>query len=82
MELEGNRLIAWNLLLGADDHRGYTSDLAIVTVGLDPGTRLGCAAAEMAVSGWLGVVLSWPRRLITGELGEMDEFFAVGLPGW
>jgi uncharacterized protein len=68
MELEGNRLIAWNLLLGADDHRGYTGDLATVSVGRDPGTRLGYVAAEMAVSGWLEVVLSWPRRFIAGEL--------------
>ena len=82
MELEANRLIAWNLLLGADDHRGYTGDLATVTVGLDPGTRLRYAAAEMAIPGWLDVVLSWPRRFITGELGEMDGVFAaeVGLP--
>jgi hypothetical protein len=70
MELESNRLIAWNLLLGADDHRGYSGDLATVTVGRDPGTRLGYAAAEMAVSGWLAVVLSWPRRFIAGELAE------------
>jgi uncharacterized protein len=66
MELEDNRLTAWNLLLGTDDHRGYTGDLAIVAVGRDPGTHLGYAAAEMTVSGWLGVVLSWPRRFIAG----------------
>ncbi|HLX46909.1 MAG TPA: ATP-binding protein [Streptosporangiaceae bacterium] len=84
MELEGNRLIAWNLLLGADDHRGYTGDLAIVAVGRDPGTRLGYAAAEMAVRGWLEVVLSWPRRFIAGEFGKIDDSFTVeaGLSGW
>jgi hypothetical protein len=67
MELEGNRVIAWNLLLGEDDHRGFRADLATVMVGQDPGMWLSRAAAMMEVSGWLEVVLSWPRRFITGE---------------
>jgi DNA helicase HerA-like ATPase len=80
MELERNRLIAWNLLLGEDDHCGFLADLAGVMVGQDPGMQLSHAAAVMGVSGWLEVVLSWPRRFITGEA---DEAFALeaGHPG-
>ena len=70
MELEDNRRIAWNLLLGDDDHAGFLADLAAVMVGQDPGSHLAQAAAAMDVSGWLAVVLSWPRRLIAGEAGE------------
>jgi hypothetical protein len=66
MELEANRRVAWNLLLGDDDQDGYLTDLAAVMVGHDPGTHLAQAAAVMDVPGWLEVVLSWPRRFITG----------------
>jgi uncharacterized protein len=69
-ELVGNRLVAWNLLLGEDDHEDFLADLATVMVGLDPGQQLRAAATEMEVSGWLPVVQSWPRRFI---LGGWDE---------
>jgi hypothetical protein len=70
MELAGNRLVAWNLLLGEDDDEGFLADLAAVMVGMDPGLQLRSAAAEMEVAGWLPVVHSWPRRFI---LGGWDE---------
>ena len=69
MELEPNQRIAWNLLLGGDDHRGFLADLATALVGQDPGLHLVRAAAAMDVSGWFEVVLSWPRRFIAGEPG-------------
>jgi uncharacterized protein len=64
MELAANRRVAWNLLVGDDDQSGYLADLAAVMVGRDPGLQLSHAAAAMNVSGWLEVVLSWPRRFI------------------
>jgi hypothetical protein len=70
MELEQNRRIAWNLLLGDDDHAGFVADLAAAMVGQDPGMRLAQAAAAMDVSGWLEVVASWPRRFVAGEAGD------------
>ena len=39
-------------------------------VGREPGLQLARAAAEMGVSGWLEVVLSWPRRFISDGAGE------------
>jgi hypothetical protein len=71
MELEPNRRIAWNLLLGDDDQRGFLADLAAVMVGQDPGVHLVQAAAAMDVSGWFEVVLSWPRRFVAGEPGDV-----------
>jgi hypothetical protein len=59
-----NGLLAWTVLLGADDQRGFTADLAAVGVGLAPGTALRQVAAAMGAGGWLEVVLSWPRRFI------------------
>lgn len=76
MELEQNRRIGWNLLLGDDDQGGFLTDLAAVMVGQDPGVHLVQAAAVMDVSGWLEVVLSWPRRFIAGE---PDEVFGLGM---
>jgi hypothetical protein len=70
MELEPNRRVAWNLLLGDDDQRGFLADLAAVMVGRDPGLQLAQAAADMGVCDWLEAVLSWPRRFIAGEGGE------------
>ncbi len=79
-ELEQNRRVAWNLLLGDDDQLGYLADLATVMVGRDPGVQLARAAAAMDVSGWLEVVLSWPRRFIMGESGGVSGP-ASGRPG-
>jgi len=70
MELEPNRRVAWNLLLGDDDQRGFLADVAAVMVGRDPGLQLAQAAADMGVCDWLEAVLSWPRRFIAGESGE------------
>jgi DNA helicase HerA-like ATPase len=70
MELEPNRRVAWNLLLGDDDQRGFLADVAAVMVGRDPGLQLAQAAADMGVCDWLEAVLSWPRRFIAGEGGE------------
>ena len=74
MELESNRRVAWNLLMGDDDQEGLLADLAAVMVGQDPGFQLAEAAAMMDVPGWLEVVLSWPRRFVTGE---PDDVFAL-----
>jgi hypothetical protein len=70
MELEPNRRVAWNLLLGDDDQRGFLADVAAVMVGRDPALQLAQAAAEMGVCGWLEAVLSWPRRFIGDGAGE------------
>jgi hypothetical protein len=63
-ELPRNRLLAWTVLLGDDDQRGFTQDLATIGVGLGPGTQLRQAADAMAARAWLEVVLSWPRRFV------------------
>ena len=69
MDLTRNQLPAWTALLGDDDQRAFTEDLATVGVGRDPGTWLRRAAALMDVTAWLEVVLSWPRRFVTGDGG-------------
>jgi len=63
-ELPRNRLLAWTALLGDDDQRGFTHDLATVGVGLGPAKQLRHAADAMQAGAWLEVVLSWPRRFI------------------
>ncbi len=80
MELEQNKRIAWNLLLGDDDHGSFLADLGAVMVGQDPGVHLAEAAAAMDVSGWFEVVLSWPHRFIAGEGGEVFGPYS-GEPG-
>jgi len=66
MELPRNRLPAWNALLGEDDQRAFTEDLANVVIGVSHRGQLRQAAGEMGISGWLEAVLSWPRRFIAG----------------
>lgn len=66
MELARNQVPAWTALLGDDDQRSFSEDLATVGVGLEPGTRLPRAAAAMDAAAWLEVVLSWPRRFVAG----------------
>jgi uncharacterized protein len=61
-ELPRNRLLAWRVLLGDDDQRGFARDLATVGVGLGPEEQLRQAAGAMDAGTWLEVVLSWPRR--------------------
>jgi hypothetical protein len=63
-ELPRNRQVAWTALLGDDDQRDFTLDLATVGVGLGPGTQLRQAAHAMEAGPWLEVVLSWPRRFM------------------
>jgi len=71
MELAHNRLPAWTALLGEDDQRAFSNDLATLGVGLRPGTQLGHAAALMNVASWLEVVLSWPGRfIVSADPGE------------
>ena len=67
MELARNRLPAWTALLGEDDQRGFTEDLANLAVGSSHRGQLLQAAGEMGVVGWLEPVLSWPRRFIVGS---------------
>jgi hypothetical protein len=64
MELPANRLPAWQAILGADDQRAFAADLAAVAIGVPPARQLAGAAQAMAVTAWLEVVLSWPRRFI------------------
>ena len=64
MELPGNRLAVWTALLGEDDQRAFTRDLAVLGVGLPPGAQLGHAAGLMNATPWLAVVLSWPSRYV------------------
>jgi hypothetical protein len=66
MELARNRAVAWNLILGEDDNRGFLADLAAIMVGLDPDAQLPQAATEMEAARWLPVVHSWPYRFIFG----------------
>jgi hypothetical protein len=70
MELARNRLPAWTALLGEDDQRGFTDDLASVVIGVSHRGQLRKAAGEMGVAGWLEAVLSWPRRFIVGYEDE------------
>jgi DNA helicase HerA-like ATPase len=70
MELARNRLPAWTALLGEDDQRGFTDDLASVVIGVSHRGQLRKAAGEMGVAGWLETVLSWPRRFIVGFQDE------------
>jgi hypothetical protein len=67
MELDRNRMPAWTALLGEDDQRGFTADLATLAVGSSHRGQLLQAAGEMGVAGWLEPVLSWPRRFIVGS---------------
>jgi hypothetical protein len=61
MALEENRPIVDAAILGADDHAGFTRDLAVVGIGLDPGARAGYVAEALRAP-WLEDVLDWPRR--------------------
>jgi uncharacterized protein len=72
-ELPRNRLLAWTALLGDDDQRGFTQDLATVGVGLGPGTQLRQAADAMEAGAWLAVVLSWPRRFVARDDPRLSE---------
>ncbi len=73
MELDSNRLPAWTALLGEDDQRGFSADLAVLAVGASHRGQLLQAAGEMGVVGWLEPVLSWPRRFIVGYDADADH---------
>lgn len=66
MDLPRNQRLAWIALLGDDDQRAFTEDLATAGVGLTVGTQLSWAAEVMQAGTWLEVVLSWPRRFVAG----------------
>ena len=80
MELDSNRLPAWTALLGADDQRAFSADLAILAVGSSHRGQLLQAAGEMGVVGWLEPVLSWPRRFIVGYDADTDRDAGSGVP--
>ncbi len=80
MELDSNRLPAWTALLGADDQRAFSADLAILAVGSSHRGQLLQAAGEMGVVGWLEPVLSWPRRFIVGYDADADQDGGSGVP--
>jgi hypothetical protein len=67
MDLAGNRLAAWTALLGEDDQHVFGRDLATLGVGLSPASQLGHVAAQLGVTAWLAVVLSWPGRLVMAQ---------------
>jgi hypothetical protein len=64
MGLARNRAPAWSVLLGDDDQRAFTDDLASALVGAGLRTQVRQAGEIMGIAGWLEVVLSWPRRFI------------------
>ncbi len=73
MELDHNRMPAWTALLGEDDQRAFSADLAVLAVGSSHRGQLLQAAGEMGVVGWLEPVLSWPRRFIVGSDDEQTH---------
>ena len=79
MELDHNRLPAWTALLGEDDQRAFSADLAMLAVGSSHRGQLLQAAGEMGVVGWLEPVLSWPRRFIVGSDDGLTHPAAAGL---
>jgi DNA helicase HerA-like ATPase len=79
MELDSNRLPAWTALLGEDDQRGFSADLALLAVGSSHRGQLLQAAGEMGVAGWLEPVLSWPRRFIVGSDDDLVAAAAADL---
>jgi uncharacterized protein len=76
MEVPRNRLLAWTALLGEDDQAAFIEDLAAVAIGVSHTGQLRKAAGEMAVTGWLEAVLSWPRRFIVGADDQATTFGA------
>ncbi|MGE5135985.1 MAG: ATP-binding protein [Gemmatimonadota bacterium] len=81
MELPHNQLPAWQAILGDDDQQAFARDLAAATVGLPPAGQLRAAAQAMAVTAWLDVVLSWPRRFIAADQERTAALAAARPPG-
>jgi hypothetical protein len=78
MALPHNAEPAWNALLGDDDQRDFSRDLATIAVGLPPAAHVDHAARLMGARTWLETVLSWPRRFVAGDeqwgtIPAMDE---------
>ena len=67
MGLARNRGPAWSVLLGDDDQRAFTDDLAGALVGVGLRTQVRRAGGAMRIIEWLEVVLSWPRRFIADD---------------
>ncbi|HEY6279370.1 MAG TPA: ATP-binding protein [Streptosporangiaceae bacterium] len=79
-ELAANQWPAWTALLGHDDQRGFTADLATAAVGLPPGSQLRHVAHQLAAGDWLPTVLSWPGRFLAGPAGP-DPAPCTAQPG-
>jgi hypothetical protein len=77
MGLARNRAPAWSALLGDDDQRAFTDDLAAALVGVGMRAQVRQAGAAMGIGTWLEVVMSWPRRFIADHeqwVGGPDEY--------
>ncbi|MBB6471699.1 helicase HerA-like domain-containing protein [Sphaerisporangium rubeum] len=72
MEMERNRVLAWRVLLGDDEHDGIERDFATVAVGVEPRERVRHIAQTMA-AGWLETVLSWPGRFVHPFDGDEES---------
>ncbi len=79
MELERNRLPAWNALVGNDEHAAFFDDIDTVLIGVDGHARAAEAARSMN-AGWLLHVLSWPGRFMADVTDRMDDGPADALP--
>jgi hypothetical protein len=69
IELERNRRLAWNALLGEDEQAGLRDDIAAVMVGVDVRVQVAQVAAALR-AGWLPEVLCWPDRYSPGGPGS------------
>ncbi len=72
MELERNRLPAWNALVGSDEHAAFFDDIDTVLVGVDGHDRAAEAARCMDTN-WLVRVLSWPGRFMADLADGVDH---------
>jgi uncharacterized protein len=65
MELDTNRPIALTAIAGDDEHAAFAQDLAVATIGVDPGQQITHVAEVMQIESWLETVLDWPSRFVT-----------------
>ncbi|WP_239128996.1 ATP-binding protein [Sinosporangium siamense] len=63
MEIERNRVVAWRVILGDDEHEMVQEDIMTVALGVEPAGRTRHVAQTMG-AGWVETVLSWPRRFV------------------
>jgi len=69
MELERNRLPAWNALVGSDEHKAFFGDIDTVLIGVN-GRERAAEAARCMRANWLLRVLSWPGRFMVDRVDE------------